>query len=92
MQFFYPLRCQREADQPAGMLGHEIDGLGGGVLSGDDEIALILTIFVIHQDDEFPAFDVADGGLDAVKRRCGTTPAFPPHGRRPRLHAATDAS
>jgi hypothetical protein len=43
-----------KADQAARMLRHEIDGVGRRHLCGNDEIALILAILVIDQD-EHPA-------------------------------------
>jgi hypothetical protein len=51
------------------MFGHEVDGLGRHVLGGNDEIAFILAIFVIHEDDEFPILDVPNCVFDAVKGR-----------------------
>ena len=45
---------QREADQAAAVLGHEVDRVGSRHLGGDDEIALILPILVVDQD-EHPA-------------------------------------
>src|SRR5258705_405718 len=49
MEFFDSLGSQGETDQPTGMFGHEIDGLGRDVLGGNDEIAFILAIFVIDE-------------------------------------------
>ena len=57
-----PLAGEREADQAARMLGHEVDRFGGGALRGDHEIALVLAILVIDQD-EHPALA---GFLDYV--------------------------
>jgi len=39
------------------------------VLGGHDEIAFILAIFVIDEDDEFPLLNVPNCVFDAVKRR-----------------------
>ncbi len=55
-----------QADQAARMLGHEIDLLGRGHLSGDDHIPLILTVLGVHENVR-PALagvldDVFDGG------------------------------
>ena len=46
-----PLLGQREADQAAGVFGHEVDGIGGRELGGDDQVAFILPVFVVHQDE-----------------------------------------
>jgi hypothetical protein len=43
--------------------------VGRDVLSSNDEIAFILTIFVIDEDDKFPLLDVPDCVFDAVKGR-----------------------
>ena len=69
MEFFHTLGRQGETDQPTGMFGHEIDGLGRDVLGRHDEIAFIFAIFVIDEDDEFPFLDVPNGVFDAVKGR-----------------------
>jgi hypothetical protein len=49
-----PALGQSEADQAAAVLGHEVDRVGGRHLGGDDQIALILAILVVDQD-EHPA-------------------------------------
>jgi hypothetical protein len=69
MEFFDALGSQGETDQPTGMFGHEVDGLGRHVLGSNDEIAFILAIFVIDEDDEFPLFDVPNRVFNAVKGR-----------------------
>ena len=69
VQFIDSLGSQRETDQAAGMLGHEIDGLGGDLLAGYDEVALVFTVFVIDEDDEFPRLDIPNCVFDAVKGR-----------------------
>jgi hypothetical protein len=37
------------------------------MFGGDDEIAFILSVFIVDEDDEFALFDVTDGVFDAVK-------------------------
>ena len=46
-------RClgQRQADQAAAVLGHEVDRVGRRHLRGDDEVALILAVLVVDQDE-----------------------------------------
>ena len=53
MEFFHSLGSQGKTDQPPGMTGHEVDSLGRDVLGRHNEIAFILAIFVIDEDDEF---------------------------------------
>jgi hypothetical protein len=45
---------QRQADQAAAVGGHEVDGLGRDVLGGHHEVALVLAVFFIDQDDHAP--------------------------------------
>jgi hypothetical protein len=33
------------------MAGEEVDILGGGKFRGEHEVALVFTIFIIHEDD-----------------------------------------
>ena len=42
---------QRQADEAAAVLGHEVDGVGRGHLRGDDEVALVFAVLGVHQDD-----------------------------------------
>jgi hypothetical protein len=64
-----PLRRERQTNQPTRMLGHEIDGLRGDFLRRDDEIAFILPVFVVYQDDELALLNVPNRAFDTVKRR-----------------------
>lgn len=57
------------ADQPAALAHHEGDDLGRGLLGGDDEVALVLTVLVVHDDDGTARGDVTDGLLDRVQER-----------------------
>src|SRR5262245_7738125 len=49
---------QRQADQPACVRGHEVDRLGGRELGGNDEVALVLTVGIVDDDDELALADV----------------------------------
>ena len=53
------LSLHGQTDQAPGVGGHEVDLIGGGVLSRADQIPFILATFVVHNDN---AFAVADGG------------------------------
>ena len=56
---------QRKADQTAAMSRHEIDRLWSHFLGGHAQVAFILAIFVIHQDDYFAATIVFDRFFDS---------------------------
>ena len=67
-----PLAGQRQADQAARVLGHEVDRFGRGALRRDDEVALVLAVLVVDQD-EHPALagfldDVLGRGLHLARR------------------------
>ena len=42
---------QRQADQAARVAGHEVDRVGRGELRGDDQVAFVLAVLVIDQDE-----------------------------------------
>ena len=55
-----PLRCDRHADQATGFRGKEINDLWRGFLGGNDQVAFILTVLIIHQDDHAAGADVIE--------------------------------
>ena len=60
-------RCggQRQADQPAAVGGHEVDRLGGRELRGHHQVALVLAILAVADDDHAATADLLDRLLDA---------------------------
>ena len=56
------------ADQTAALAHHEGDDLGGRLLGGDDEVALVLPVLVVDDHDRAARRDVGDGLLDRVER------------------------
>ena len=65
----------RHADQAAAVLGEEIDLLGGDELGGEDEVALVLAVLVVDEDDGLAG---ADRGDDLGDRADGS--GFSAHG------------
>ena len=55
------------ADQSTAILGHEIDGLGGHMLGGHDQITLVFPVFIIHQDNHLALADVFDQFFNTVE-------------------------
>ena len=51
---------QREADQPAAVLGHEVDGSSGDELGGHDQVAFVLAILFVDQDHHAAGLDLGD--------------------------------
>ena len=60
---------ERQADKAAAMLGHEIDGVRRCHLRRDDEVALVLPLLCIDQDEHAPIAGVLDDLLDGGQRR-----------------------
>ena len=62
------LRGEAEADEPAAVRGHEVHGLGGRELRGHREIALVLAILVVADDDHLARADVLERLVDRRER------------------------
>ena len=60
-----PFLAQREADQAAAVTGHEVDRVGRRHLRRDDEVALILPVVVVDQDEHAPVARLVDDRLGA---------------------------
>ena len=59
---------QRQADQAAALFRHEIDRLRGGELGRHRQVALVLAVLVVADDDHPPAADLLDRLLDRRER------------------------
>jgi hypothetical protein len=57
-------RGERQANQPAAVLGHEIDRLGRGHLRRNDQVALVLALLVVDQDEHPAVARLFDDLLD----------------------------
>ncbi|KAF1053240.1 MAG: hypothetical protein GAK43_01527 [Stenotrophomonas maltophilia] len=55
------------AHQTTGVLDHEIDVFGAGALGGHDQVAFVLAVFVIHEDDHLALTDVFYQFFDRVE-------------------------
>jgi hypothetical protein len=53
-----------EADEAAAVLGHEIDRVGRRHLRGDHEVALVLAVFGIDEDDHAAIAQVVENIAD----------------------------
>ena len=63
-----PLFGHRQADQPAAVRGHEIDRLRRDALRGDGQIAFVLAVLVVDDDDHLAVADGLDRVLDGRER------------------------
>jgi hypothetical protein len=68
LQLFHPFRRQRQANQAASMFSHEVDGLRRDLPGRHHEIAFVLPILIIDEDDELPFFDILDCVFDRIER------------------------
>ena len=59
-----PLRGEGHADQPGGVGQEEGDLLRGDRVGGHDQVALVLAVLVVHDDDDLAAPDCLDRVLD----------------------------
>ena len=55
---------QGQTDQPAPIFCHEIDCLGVGILTDNAQIALILSILIINQNEQLALSGIFDNVLD----------------------------
>ena len=68
LELVEPLAGHRQADQAAAVLGHEVDRLGRHLLGGHRQIAFVLAILVVDDDDHLAAADRRDGVFDGSER------------------------
>ncbi len=66
VQLVQPLGGERHADQAAALLAHEVDRLGGHLLGRHHEVALVLAVLVVHDDDHLALADVGNRRLDRI--------------------------
>ncbi len=62
---FGVLLGQGEADEPPAVPGHEVDRLRRDELRRHAEVALVLPVLVVDEDDHPAALDIDDRFLDA---------------------------
>src|SRR5690606_1054742 len=58
---------QREADQPAPIGSHEVDGFGGDSVRRQAQIAFVLAIFVVYQDHHLAVTEIVECALDVFE-------------------------
>jgi len=68
LEALHLLLGEREADQAAPVLCHEVDRVGGHLLGGEHQVALVLTILVVDEDHHLAMPDVVDGSLHALEQ------------------------
>ena len=63
-----PRARQRHADQSAGVLAHEVDRIGRDHRRRHHDVAFVLAVLVVEDDDHLPGPNVRDRALDRVER------------------------
>ena len=63
-----PLPGERHADHARRVAHEERDLLGRGVLGRHDEVALVLAVLVVDDDDDLAPADGGDGVLDRCEQ------------------------
>src|SRR3989338_2563282 len=63
IQLLAMLFCQRQADQPTAMPGHEVDHFRRNKFGGKYQVALVLAVFLVHQHDHAPGAYLRDDFL-----------------------------
>lgn len=58
---------ERHAQVAGGVPDHERHQFRGGLLGGEDEVALVLAILVVHDDNSFTCSDICYCALDTVE-------------------------
>ncbi len=54
-ELLHPLRRERQADETTAVSGHEVDDLRRHLFGGANQIALVLPIFIVGDDDDLAA-------------------------------------
>ncbi len=67
IQFVATLFSERQANQTARVPGHEVDDFGSYFLSRANQVAFILAVFVVHDDDHAPFANVGGGVRNGSK-------------------------
>ncbi len=83
---------QRQADQAAALLGHEVDRLRSDELGGHRQIALVLPILVIAYHHHLALADVLDCLFNRGKRAAHRSHCAPPGISRSTYFASTSTS
>ena len=69
---------EREADQAAPVHGHEVHGLGRALLGGHAQVALVLAVLVVDEDDHLAGADLRE----RARTRCHHVVEFTGRGQR----------
>ena len=60
---------ERQADQPAAVRGHEVDGFGRDFFGGHGEVAFVFAVLVVDENDHAALADFLDSFFDGGEFR-----------------------
>src|SRR6266478_8087830 len=69
LQLVEALAEHGHADEPAPVLGHEVDRLRGRLLGGHEQVPLVLAVLVVDHDEHATGADLLDAFLDRNELR-----------------------
>ena len=64
LEFVEPLRRHRQADEAAPVLRHEVDRLGRDLVGSNRQVALVLPVFIVDDDDHLSLAEGVEGIFD----------------------------
>src|SRR5204862_2999576 len=76
IQLIEPLGRHRQADQAPSVTRHEVDGFRRDLLRGNREVAFVLAILVVADDDDAAGADGGDGIFNRRERTVRLARAF----------------
>ena len=79
------LARQRQADQAAAMLGHEVDRLGRHVVGGQHQVAFVFAVFLVDEDHHAASGQLGDQFGNGGNRHAGIVGGGPRATRSPGL-------
>ena len=68
-QIFQALLGHRQANQPAPVLGHKVDGLRRNLFGGHGEVAFVFAVLVVNDHDHAAGADFLQRGLNVAEGR-----------------------
>ena len=67
-----PVVGEGQADEAPAVGGHEVDGLGGHAIGGHAEVALVLAVLVVDEDDHLAGTEVVEDLGDWRQWHCAS--------------------
>ena len=67
VQLIKPVAGHRQADQAAPVSRHKVDGLGRDFLGRDHQVAFVLPVFIVNDDDDSAFLDLVDAPAGVVE-------------------------